>query len=143
MEKASESCNFKLLLLTHGRFGEELLNSAGMIAGGLDNIIPVALSDDQDPEDYKEAVLSHLAPEERNLVIITDIFAGTPYKTALGLLERHDAQILTGLCMAMLLEVPFARREPTLEAAVKVLREIAASSCRLMNRSILFSEDGT
>lgn len=93
--------NKAIVLLTHGDFGKELLNSAGMVLGNVENCFAVSLYEDQTLDDYKSQVIKLIEEHDGNVLIITDILGGTPVNTAIELKFQYDIQIINGLSLEM------------------------------------------
>ncbi|MBC8587085.1 PTS sugar transporter subunit IIA [Paratissierella segnis] len=94
----------KVLVLTHGKFGEELVNSAEMIGGKLPNVNAFSLMPDMSLEEYAASIENKLKDKEKYLCLI-DLFGGTPFNTAAMLRKKYDITIVTGINLNMLLEV--------------------------------------
>lgn len=105
MEKEETS----ILILTHGRAGEELIKSAEMIAGEISNIFAVSLTPDMSPERYVELVRMKLLESSKEVLVFTDIFGGTPSNIARLLSKDFNIISISGLNLPMLLEAVFSR----------------------------------
>lgn len=93
-----------VVIVTHGNFGTELLKSAEMIAGEIKGIDSVSLLKEDNPLSFEEKVIQVIGKEEDQLLFLADIFGGTPYNTAVSLLKKWDAWIVTGVNLPMVLE---------------------------------------
>lgn len=97
--------NKKILVCTHGRFGEELIKSAQMIGGNaFKNIKAVSLLPSMSMDDYYAAVAKELDKDALSVCFV-DLFGGTPCNTVLNLSREYNMEILCGVNMPMLLEV--------------------------------------
>lgn len=93
-----------VIIVTHGNLGAELLKSAEMIAGEIKGIDSVSLLKEDNPLSFEEKVIQVIGKEEGQLLFLADIFGGTPYNTAVSLLKKWDAWIVTGVNLPMVLE---------------------------------------
>lgn len=93
-----------VIIVTHGNLGTELLKSAEMIAGEIKGIDSVSLLKEDNPLSFEEKVIQVIGKEEDQLLFLADIFGGTPYNTAVSLLKKWDAWIVTGVNLPMVLE---------------------------------------
>lgn len=93
-----------VIIVTHGNLGAELLKSAEMIAGEIKGIDSVSLLKEDNPLNFEEKVIQVIGKEEDQLLFLADIFGGTPYNTAVSLLKKWDAWIVTGVNLPMVLE---------------------------------------
>lgn len=97
----------KLLLVTHEAIGESLLNVAKQT---LDNDLPlevqtISIATDTDPDNITarlQAELDHIA-DDKNILILTDIFGATPCNIAQNLKHENAIHIVSGLNLPMLL----------------------------------------
>lgn len=95
----------KIIIGTHGKFGEELIKSAEMIIGNLENIKVFSLSSDMLPEEYYNNVENALKELPERTLCLTDLFGGTPCNTFIMLSKKYNNEIITGLNLPMLIEV--------------------------------------
>lgn len=98
-----------IILMTHGRFGEELKKSVEMITGELENVYCLSLLEGKDPFEYKEELLTLLAQAPDDSIILTDLFGGTPCNTAASIALEKNYTVLSGLNMTMLIEADAMR----------------------------------
>lgn len=97
---------YVFILCTHGRFGEELIKSAEMIIGQLTNVVAVSLNHSVSPEQYRGLLEKEFEKLDGRIgICLTDLFAGTPCTCAMQLSQDYDIEVLTGLNLAMLLEM--------------------------------------
>lgn len=92
-----------LLILTHGKWGIELIEGAEMICGSLENIFAFPLMPDQSLVEYVKPIEEILknAPEES--IILADLFGGTTSNIAAILSSKYNILAVTGLNLAMLI----------------------------------------
>jgi len=101
----------RILLLTHGGWGEMLISSAQMIIGTIDFIDEIALQPIDTLREYTlrvEQYYQNLVKQLdiSQLLIITDIFGGTPNNVAAVLAKQYPDMItvFTGLNLPLLIE---------------------------------------
>lgn len=93
-----------IIIGTHGRFGEELIKSAEMIIGKIDNVKVFSLLPDMSPEEYSNDIESILKELPNRTLCLTDIFGGTPFNTFAILSKKYGNEVVTGLNLPMLIE---------------------------------------
>lgn len=126
------------VVITHGRFGEELLKSAEMIAGQIKNFDNISLLKEDNPMGFGEKIRQVLDENERELLFLADLFGGTPYNTAVELLRDYDAQIITGVNLGMILELnSIMETVDNAKDAVQDLKDIFEFTCQVVNRGTL------
>jgi len=99
-----------VVVATHGRLAEELVRTAEGIVGQLDRCEPVSIGASLSMEDCRarleEAV--RRVDDGSGVLILTDMFGGTPANLALTLLDDR-IEVVTGVNLPMLLKVASAR----------------------------------
>lgn len=93
-----------LILVSHGRFCEELKGSTEMIMGPQDNIYAVALLPEDGPEDFTakfEAAIEGLD----DFLVFADLLGGTPCNVVSRLImEGRDIELYAGMNLPMVIE---------------------------------------
>lgn len=119
----------KILILSHGKFCEEIIRSAEMIVGKNPNLYSVPLLEEDDHETYSDKILKRIDSfKEEPFLIIVDIVGGTPFNCSMQLMKKYPICLITGLSLAMLLEAYFLKGEAVAEAAEKILASSQESS---------------
>jgi len=98
-----------ILVLTHGQAGEELIKSAEMIIGPIDDIAAVPLIPGQSPEEYWVEVERVLRKMPAHNLILTDLFGGTPSNLAAALSAHWQLWVVSGLNLGMLIRAVESR----------------------------------
>ncbi len=113
------------LIVTHGRLAVELLNAAEAIVGDIQNIAAVSIGwhDDVDmASDMVEKAIKRV-DSGAGVLILTDMFGGTPTNIASTFLDRGAIEIVTGVNLPMLIKLTQLGPEDDLAAAAKLVRE--------------------
>src|SRR6185503_18915951 len=95
------------LIVTHGRLAIELLNAAEMIVGEIHHIAAVSLGwhDDVDmARNMIEKALERVSGPD-GVLILTDMFGGTPTNIASTFLETGRVEVITGVNLPMLIKL--------------------------------------
>ena len=121
-----------LLVVTHGRVAEELVKAAKTIVGPLDALEAVSIGWDDDVAAARERI--HEAVQRvgkgGSVLILTDMFGGTPTNIALSLLEPGRVEVVTGVNLPMLIKFTNLRDELQF---VDVARRIAEQGKRAIH----------
>lgn len=118
-----------VFVCTHGRFGEELIKSAEMIAGKSENVYAFSLLPGMPPEEYKEMMEDTLAKAAgRKILCLVDLFGGTPCTTCAILSKTYDMQVISGLNLAMYIEITSQKENHSREELIDVGLSILQSS---------------
>lgn len=90
---------------THGRFGEELIKSAEMIAGNMENVTSVSLLPSMSFEDFMHQVDSVLSSLEGPVLALVDLYGGTPCNVLTALTKKYHHNVVTGVNLPMLINL--------------------------------------
>lgn len=95
---------YGIIVASHGRFCEELVASAKMVIGELPDVTAVALTGDMSPEAFEERLREACAAYNNHVIVLCDVFSGTPFRMAAMLTQEIcDMILLTGVNMPMLI----------------------------------------
>ena len=95
-----------LLVVTHGRLAGELETAARRIVGEVAKMASISLDWDDDGVDARRRIeegIEKVAGDGR-VLILTDMFGGTPSNVALSLLEPGKVDVVTGVNLPMLIK---------------------------------------
>ena len=99
-----------IIILTHGTFGQELINSASMIFGKLDNVKALPLKIGDDPDKYRQELDELLNTVPEDSLIMVDLFGGTPSNSLILLAKKRKFFAVSGVSMPMLIEAANMRQ---------------------------------
>jgi len=97
-----------VLIITHGDFGKGLLSGAEVIIGKQKNVHPVGLNLGDNIEVVKkevEKIIKEKLQEDKEIIIVVDLFGGSPFNIALSMMKEYDVKVITGINMPMLIEL--------------------------------------
>ena len=120
------------LIVTHGRLAIELLNAAEMIVGEIHGIVAVSLGWHDDVDTATTMIRNALervrTPD--GVLILTDMFGGTPTNIASTFLGQENVEIITGVNLPMLIKLAQTQGEQLNELAsvARMVRESGQSS---------------
>lgn len=102
--KEGESSLLGIVLVTHGRAGEELIRSAEMIVGPLANVVALSLLPGQDPAEFMDQLARTIDRMPPGSLVLADLFGGTPANCSAVLSRSHRISTVSGLGLPMLIE---------------------------------------
>ncbi|MDI6742107.1 MAG: hypothetical protein QMD11_05135 [Smithella sp.] len=107
---------FGTLITTHGNLGNELIKSAELIKGRLENTIHISVDQTKDVEDLKKEISQAIKKLDKGkgVLILTDLFGGTPSNISLSFMKEGKVEVLTGVNLPMLLKLSEIREDMTL-----------------------------
>ncbi|HEM5357468.1 TPA: PTS sugar transporter subunit IIA [Streptococcus suis] len=131
----------KVIVVAHGQFASGILTSLKLIAGEVENIEAIDFSEGMSAQELKARIKSAILGE-REVLILTDLLGGTPFKVSVELATEQKEQnvvVLSGLNLAMILEANFSRLTDDLEQLVGKL--ITTSKDGIIDSVSLLAED--
>lgn len=119
-----------ILVISHGGFGRELVKSCEMILGKMDNVYCFSLEPGMAPEQLMDDISELLSAAPENIIIFTDIYAGTPSNVAAIFAKLRGYPVICGMNLPMLIEAEMQREEMTLSELVSRIIEAGNGSIR-------------
>ena len=122
-----------IIVATHGKFSEEIVNSAAMVYGEDENCHVVTFLPGEGGEHLVEkynAIIATL-PENEPVLFLVDLFGGSPYNAAARVAAgRDNTDIVTGISLPMLLEVLDAKDGSSLPELVETAKEVGVAAVK-------------
>jgi mannose PTS system EIIA component len=114
-----------VLITTHGNLGGELVRAAEMIKGSLKGVIHVCVDQTKDIEDIKKEISTSIKKldQGQGVLILTDLFGGTPANISLSFLKDGKVEVVTGVNLPMLMKLTAQREGLTLKEFAAEVRE--------------------
>jgi len=105
-----------MLIVTHGRLGEGLLDAMQMIAGPQEKVDFVSLKEGDSIDELKERILNtvKMLDDGSGVLVFVDMFGASPSNAAAYLLNEN-VEVITGVNLPMLLEILSFRETSSLE----------------------------
>ena len=105
-----------LLLVSHGRIAESFLEVSLEIVGPVKGVQVVSLAEPIDEEQVMEDIrrARKEIDQGEGILILTDMFGGTPANLCFSLLEDPMVQVLTGMNLPMILQILSSRKDASL-----------------------------
>ncbi len=134
------------VIVTHGKMAQELLGAAKIIVGELPQFVAVSLDWEDSLEKAKEKTQRALASvnSSHEVLILTDMYGGTPYNVASSFYEPGRVEVVTGVNLPMVVRLgcPGATDKPISELAEWIQGKTRASICRAGEAPQSHSEPG-
>lgn len=111
------------MIVTHGHLAGELLAAAEMIVGPISHIAAVSIGWHDDVDAARDEVQRAITrvSQERGVLLLTDMFGGTPTNIASMFLEEGSVEVITGTNLPMVIKLATASAEDSLaEVARKI-----------------------
>ncbi len=96
-----------LVLVTHGRLAEEFVVAMEHVVGQQERIEPISIGPDDDMEARRADIAAAIArvDEGRGVIVLTDLFGGTPSNLAISLMEAGRVEVIAGINLPMLIRL--------------------------------------
>jgi len=114
-----------LVLVTHGRLAAEFIHAVEHVVGKQEQIEAICIGPD-DKMDARRADIAAAAKRSDSgdgVIILTDMFGGTPSNLAISLLEEGRIEVVAGLNLPMLVKLARVRRDCNLHKAAAAAQD--------------------
>ena len=114
-----------VVLVTHGQLAEEFRHAVEHVVGPQEQMEAVAIGADDDIEQRRKDIIAAVAKVETGsgVIVLTDMFGGTPSNLAISVMEQTRAEVIAGLNLPMLIKLASVRTRYSLEDAVAAAQE--------------------
>jgi PTS system mannose-specific IIA component len=114
-----------LVLVTHGNLASEFVTAMEHVVGPQKAIAAICIGPEDDMEarraDIAEAVKA--VDDGSGVILLTDLFGGTPSNLAISLMEPGRVEVIAGINLPMLIRLEGARKMMKVTQAVAAARE--------------------
>lgn len=94
-----------LIVVAHAGLAAELINAAEMIVGKIEGSAAVGIKPTDSVDEIRSALTAAIASvSSENIIIMTDMFGGTPSNMSLSFLKENSVEVLTGVNLPMLIK---------------------------------------
>ena len=114
-----------VVVVTHGQLANELVNAAEMIVGDLPQFAAVSIGWHDDVNDAREDIAQAIerVRGDNGVLLLTDMFGGTPSNLGMTFLEKDRLEVITGVNLPMLIKLAGARASNDLTGVAQAMRE--------------------
>jgi PTS system mannose-specific IIA component len=122
-----------VVLVTHPNLGEEFIRSAELICGKLPYLATVPIDTHRGVEELREAIAKAIKSVDtgKGVLILTDMFGGTPSNMSLAFLNENRVEVVTGLNLPMLIKISNCRQGRSLQELAKMVKEAGQRNINL------------
>jgi PTS system mannose-specific IIA component len=113
------------LVVTHGQLGQELVSAAQAIVGDVSYVVAVSLGWNDDVNESKKKIEQAVqeVDQGKGVIILTDMFGGTPSNLSLPLLKKNELEIVTGVNLPMVIKLANQSGADSLSELVAKVKE--------------------
>ncbi|HEY0444899.1 MAG TPA: PTS sugar transporter subunit IIA [Allosphingosinicella sp.] len=114
-----------LVLVTHGRLASEFIVAMEHVVGPQERIEAICIGPDDDMEARRNDIAAAIGRVDagKGVIILTDLFGGTPSNLAISLMRSAEIEVIAGVNLPMLIRLEGARKNLEVKAAVAAARE--------------------
>lgn len=114
-----------VVVVTHGQLATELVNAAEAIVGDLPTFSAVSIGWHEDVQDARDDIAAAIGRVEGadGILLMTDMFGGTPSNLGITFLEPDKIEVVTGVNLPMLIKAANLREQQNLTEIARSLRE--------------------
>ena len=109
-----------LVIVTHGRLAEEFVFAMEHVVGPQSAVAAICIGPEDDMEQRRRDILEAAAAVDGGdgVILLTDMFGGTPSNLAISVMEQTHAEVIAGLNLPMLIKLASVRGREPLTACV-------------------------
>ena len=114
-----------LVLVTHGGLASEFVVAMEHVVGKQERIACICIGPEDDMEERRGQIAEAIAAVDGGdgVIILTDLFGGTPSNLAISLMKSDKIEVIAGVNLPMLIRLEGARKVMPVHAAVAAARE--------------------
>ena len=109
-----------LVLVTHGRLAAEFVRAMEHVVGPQERIESICIGPDDDMEERRNDIAAAIqqVDDGSGVIILTDLFGGTPSNLAISLMKSEKVEVIAGVNLPILIRLEGARKLLDVKAAV-------------------------
>jgi PTS system mannose-specific IIA component len=124
-KKRLEGAMVGVVLVTHPNLGNYLIRTAEAISGKIPDVVTVSIDTQQEVDELRRNISTAIKSVDggEGVLILTDMFGGTPANMSLAFLSNGQVEVLTGLNLPMLIKISSCRGVRNLKELAKIVKE--------------------
>ena len=114
-----------VVIVTHYQLGEQMLQALRLIIPDAPEFHAVSIAPDQSVDEMRDSISGKLKEAEQGsgVLILTDMFGGTPSNISLSFLGEHHLEVVTGINLPMLIKLATFQSEKNLEELASFIKD--------------------
>ena len=123
-----------ILLVTHANLGSTLIETVEFILGKkVENLFAVSINIIEDPDTLRKKIKRGISKTrtDAGVIILTDMFGGTPSNLSYAFLEEGQVEVISGVNLPILLKAVNSRSKMDMETLTSSLVEHGRKSISL------------
>lgn len=113
-----------IVVVTHSALADEFLMATQQIVGTVEGIEPISIDPSDPIEEVEKRIKKGIKKVDagKGVLILTDMFGGTPSNISLSFQEKGKVEIVTGVNLPMLIKLSTLREERTLDELASFIK---------------------
>ncbi|MGZ3304822.1 MAG: PTS sugar transporter subunit IIA [Asticcacaulis sp.] len=109
-----------LVIVTHGRLAEEFVAAMEHVVGPQSQLTAICIGPEDDVAQRRQDILNAAVANNsgEGVILLTDMFGGTPSNLAISVMEQTHAEVIAGLNLPMLFKLASLRKNEDLNLCV-------------------------
>ena len=114
-----------LILVTHGALADEFINAMEHVVGRQTDIVGICIGPNDDMERRRKEIADAIRRVDSGsgVIILTDLFGGTPSNLAISLMQAGRVEVIAGINLPMLIRLAKARNSMEVRDATLAARD--------------------
>ena len=132
-----------MVLVTHGRLAVELIAALEHVVGPQPNVKAVCIGPDDDMEQRRAEILESAAQADEGdgVVLLTDMFGGTPSNLAISVMDKANVEVIAGVNLPMLIKLASVSKTETLDDAIESAQEAGRKYINIASKLLSQEKD--
>ncbi len=132
-----------LVLVTHGRLADEFLAATEHVVGPQRDVRAISIGPDDDMEQRRQDIIRAVGEVDngRGVVLLTDMFGGTPSNLAISIMDRANVEVIAGINLPMLIKLTSVRATSSLAEAVSAAQESGRKYINVASRLLAGADE--
>jgi len=122
-----------VVVVSHGALAVELLRAAEHVVGPMEQAEAVAIGPEDDPAERRQDIFDAVARADsgEGVVVLTDMFGGTPSNLAISIMEGATVEVIAGVNLPMLVKLAETRGREDLRSCAMAAEEAGRKYIRV------------
>jgi PTS system mannose-specific IIA component len=114
-----------VVIVTHGGLAQEFRAALEHVVGRQEKVETISIGPDDDMESRRGEMIAAVerVKADKGVVVLTDMFGGTPSNLAISIMEETGAEVIAGINLPMLIKLAQIRGDATLEHTITAARD--------------------
>jgi len=132
-----------LLIITHCQLAKELLEAAEFIIGSVEAVECISIDTSKDSKKLRDMIEKKIGSLDQGagVLVLTDMFGGTPSNLALSFLQKDTVEVVTGINLPMVIAVAHNRQGHSLAEIAETAKTAGRRSISLASELLTPTEN--